>query len=357
VKGRVLIAGFATRHVAESAFHAGYPVYAVDHFCDQDLSWYTQDRIKFDDLEDLPNAIEEMCHRHKFDLLVVTSGAEDLKTTIPICGTSKKVVVKFLDKLEMQQFFEELKVPVAGLVRQGEFPAMIKPRRGAGGWRNTIVKNETDITAWKELYPDTPYLLQKVIEGVPSSVCCVADGYQARAIAVNEQILRGQGISKFGFSGSVTPFNHALKQQMVSVAERIAASSGCVGTVGIDFVVGKDAYTIEINPRFQATVDTIEKATGFNVFQCHMDAYRGILPNAAPEPIIFAARNILFADQDINVHVNLKRFHSISSDIPWPDTFFEKDHAIISVYGWGSSRHDALMLLDKNIKTVQQYLR
>ena len=38
VKGRILVAGFATRHVAQSAALAGYEVCAVDHFCDQDLS-------------------------------------------------------------------------------------------------------------------------------------------------------------------------------------------------------------------------------------------------------------------------------------------------------------------------------
>ena len=39
MRGRVLVAGFATRHVAQSANRAGYEVCAVDHFCDQDLGW------------------------------------------------------------------------------------------------------------------------------------------------------------------------------------------------------------------------------------------------------------------------------------------------------------------------------
>ncbi len=78
MKGRVLVAGFSTRHVAQSAARAGYEVCAVDHFCDQDLFWYTTDREKFSDLADLPDAIQEICRRHTFDLVIVTSGAEDL---------------------------------------------------------------------------------------------------------------------------------------------------------------------------------------------------------------------------------------------------------------------------------------
>jgi uncharacterized protein len=353
---RVLVAGFATRHVAQSAFHAGYSVYAVDHFCDQDLNWYTKDRIRFEDLENLPDAIEEMCHRYQFDMLVVTSGAEDLATGIPLFGTSGEKVARFLDKLDMQHFFEDLGVPVAGLAQTGKFPAMIKPRHGAGGWRNTIVKDEREITAWKELYPEIPYILQLVVDGRPASVCCVADGTRARAVAVNEQILRGGSTSAFGFCGSVTPYEYPLNRHMIAIAETIAASSGCTGTVGIDFVAGKEPVAIEINPRFQATVDTVETATGCNLFQLHINACRGILPEVTPHPAKYAARGILFADRDMMIRSDLRRLSPIIADIPWPDTFLEKGQAITSVFGWGGTREAALALLDKNIKMVQQYL-
>jgi predicted ATP-grasp superfamily ATP-dependent carboligase len=357
MKGRVLVAGFATRHVAQSAFRANYLVYAVDHFCDQDLTWYTKDRIRFDELEELPSAIEEICGRHQFDLIVVTSGAEDLLTDLPVCGTSKEKVGRFLDKLEMQHFFEDLGVPVAGLAKEGEYPAMIKPRRGAGGWRNAIVNSEQETAAWKDLYPDVRYLRQRLVQGVPSSVCCVADGIRARAIATNEQLLRGEGGSAFGFCGSVTPFEHAHSSAMIAIAETIAAASGCSGTVGIDFVAGKKPYIIEINPRFQATVDTVEMAMGCNMFQLHADACQGVLPDIRPRPEKYAARRILFAEKDVTISANLKHLYPIIADIPWPDAFFEEEQAITSVYGWGETKEAALSRLDKNITAVQQYLR
>jgi hypothetical protein len=357
MKGRALVAGFATRHVAQSAFRANYLVYAVDHFCDQDLTWYTKDCIRFDELEELPSAIEEICGRHQFDLIVMTSGAEDLPTDLPVCGTSKEKVGRFLDKLEMQHFFEDLGVPVAGLAKDGEYPAMIKPRRGAGGWRNAISNSEQETAAWKDLYPDVRYLKQRLVQGVPSSVCCVADGIRARAIATNEQLLRGEGGSAFGFCGSVTPFEHAHSSAMIAIAETIAAASGCSGTVGIDFVAGKEPYVIEINPRFQATVDTVEMAMGCNMFQLHADACQGVLPDIRPRPEKYAARRILFAEKDVSLRANLKHLYPIIADIPWPDAFFEEEQAITSVYGWGESKEAALTRLDKNITAVQQYLR
>lgn len=357
MKGRVLVAGFATRHVAQSAFRAGYAVCAVDHFCDQDLYWYTQDQLKFDELEELPAAVEEMSTRHQFDMLIVTSGAEDLSTGLSLCGTSREKIARFLDKLDTQAFFEGLGVPVPGLLREGNYPAMIKPRRGAGGWRNAIISSREDLVTWQELYPDVPYLLQEVIDGIPSSVCCVADGARARAITTNEQILRGENGASFGFCGSITPLKHPEKNPLITLAEKIAAASGCRGTIGVDFMYGTKPWAIEINPRFQATVDTVEQATGCNMFQLHVDACRGVLPESSPRPTQFAARSILFADRDLTIRANLAHLFPIVADIPYPDTSFEKGQAIVSVYGWGKTKTAALRLLDKHIKTVQQYLR
>ena len=112
MKGRVLVAGFTTRHVAQSAaLLAGYEVCAVDHFCDQDLTWYTRDRIRFEDLADLPDAIAQMGERYSFDFAIATSGAESLPSPVPLCGTPRESVEQFLDKLEMQRFFEGLRRP------------------------------------------------------------------------------------------------------------------------------------------------------------------------------------------------------------------------------------------------------
>lgn len=358
MKGRVLVAGFATRHVAQSAHRAGYEVCAVDHFCDQDLSWCTVDREKFDELSDLPDAIGRIAGRHAFDLFVATSGAEDIPVTLPLCGTPRDRIARFLDKLDMQHFFESCSIPVPRLMGPGIYPAMVKPRRGAGGWRNAVIHNKAGMSAWEALYPDVPFIRQELVAGIPASVCCVTDGAMARAIAVNEQILRGNGESAYGFCGSITPFAHPLNARMIACAEKVAAASGCRGTIGVDFMVGNDnLWAIELNPRFQGTVDTIEQSCGCNLFDLHVNACRGMLPASAPVPACIAARSILFADRDMTVRADLSRLRDFVSDIPWPGTFFEADQAIFSVSGWGPTRDEALSMLDKHITTVRQYMR
>lgn len=356
---RVLIAGFATRHVAQSAANAGYEVCTVDHFCDQDLSWFTKDREKFSDLADLPDAISRILRRRKFDYFVPTSGAEILPVAIPLLGTDSRSIRRFMDKLDTQHFFEEICVPAPRIVPDGHYPAMVKPRTGAGGWRNAVIASDAAMAAWRERYENAPHIQQEVIDGVPASVCCVATGSQALAIATNEQILRGgNGESAYGFSGSVTPATHPAREEMQALAGWIAATSGCVGTIGIDFVIGTNGpVAIEVNPRFQGTIDTVEMATGANLFSLHLNACQGMLPPGSPAASQVACRTILFAGRDITINEDLSRFREFVSDIPWPGTSFEEEQALISVYGWGPDREAAFSLLDKHITTVRQYMR
>jgi hypothetical protein len=275
-----------------------------------------------------------------------------------LCGTPPEQVARFLDKLDIQHFFESLDVPVPRLLPDGKYPAMIKPRTGAGGWRNAVIGSDAEMAAWKTLYEDVPHIRQEVIRGIPASVCCISDGSHAMAITANEQILRGSGDSSFGFSGSITPFDHPLAGEMIAHAERIAAASGCRGTLGIDFVVSSErAVAIELNPRFQGTVDTVEMACGCNLFDLHAGACAGHLPARRPGPREVAVRSILFADRDLTVTADLAKLKEFVADIPWPGTFFEKGQAVVSVYGRGATRDAALALLDKHISTVRQYMR
>lgn len=356
MKGRVLIAGFATRHVARSAWKEGYAVYAVDHFCDQDLSWYTADRLKFDDLEEIPDRILEMAGRHTIDFFVPTSGAEIISSPIPLAGTDAPTAARLLDKLEVQRFFEGEGIPVPPLAREGDFPYVIKPIAGAGGWRNAIIRSRNDLERWRVENPGIEAILQKQVQGIPASVSCIADGKQAVAIAANEQILRQGDASPFGFIGSVTPLDHPFVVKMKALAVKAAAASGCVGSVGIDFVLGEDAWAIEVNPRFQGSVDTVEASTGSNLFSLHMDACQGKLPPEASGSARYAARRILFAERDLVVGENLARLGLPIADIPWPGTAFEEGQAVVSILGTGRDRSEALQDLDNTLNKLKRYM-
>jgi hypothetical protein len=356
VKKTVLIAGYATRHVASSAKRAGYRVCSVDHFCDLDLGWYVDDYVRFEELADLSPAVDRISSRNRIDHCIFTSGAENFPANgIPRAGTDPNTISRFLDKQEMQTFFEELSIPHPPLAAEGVYPAMIKPITGAGGWRNAIVRTAEEKDAWREKF-DLPFICQRIIEGVPASVSCISDGKRAVAVAANEQILRGTDEASYGFAGSITPCDHPLAGEMMTLAEEIVGASGCIGSVGVDFILSDEAVAIEVNPRFQATLDTVEYSLGQNIFSLHMDACSGQLPDSRPTPRRYAARRILFAEKDCMIHSNLLRFSPFIADIPVPGTAFSEGDAVVSVFGYGGSKDAALKMLDNHISIIHPYL-
>jgi hypothetical protein len=353
----ILVAGYTTRHVAASAARAGYDVYAVDHFCDQDLIWCTKDHLAFDELNELPFAVEEMLDAHDIDHVVTTSGAELLPVRDRL-GTPVDVAERFMDKGKTQDFFEEIGVPVPRRLGPGEYPAMMKTLSGAGGWRNACVHSDAERQAWEEFVEHLPSMAQEPISGQPASVSCLGTGDAALALCANEQILRGGDTCAYAFSGSLTPCRHPLADRMMELAENIIAASGCVGSVGVDFVLTDDeAYAIEINPRFQGTVETVERALGVNLFSLHADACKGLLPKKRPEPVCFAVRRILAAPRPIKINKEMSALRETITDIPHPGTSFEEGEVMFSVTGSGANREDAFSSLDKHIRDALQLIK
>jgi predicted ATP-grasp superfamily ATP-dependent carboligase len=353
----VLVAGFSTRHVVQSAHRAGYIPYAVDHFCDQDLFWYTRDRVRFEELDEIPDCIRSLAQKYPIDFLVVTSGAEHLQSRIPLLGTAPDRLERLMNKEKTHQLFGEMGIPTPALIHDDTYPVMAKPVHGAGGWRNRILHNDQEKNAWMEEFPDIPKIFQQIVEGIPASVSCIANGKEARAVAVNEQLLRGSEDAPFGFSGCFTPIVHPAVDTMISFAETAAGESGCMGSVGVDFVLSENIWAIEINPRFQATLDTVERATGCNLFNMHVRAFSGEIPAQRPLPRHFAARSILFADKDFVLTKDLARFAPNAADIPWPGTHFEKGNAVVSVFGTGPTRDAAEQMLNTNITSIRRYIQ
>jgi uncharacterized protein len=313
--------------------------------------------MKFEELEELPDRIAEMAARHRADFFVPTSGAETLGPPFPLAGTSGETAARLLDKLEVQRFFEQEQIPVPPLAGDTDFPYIAKPRCGAGGWRNAVIRSGEDLARWREENAGMEPLLQELVPGIPASVSCLADGRgHAVALAANEQILRGCGANPFGFTGSVTPLSHPLAGQMRILAMRAAAASGCTGSAGVDFVLGAEAVAIEVNPRFQGTVDTVEAATGISLFSLHLDACQGKLPAELPLPGCTAMRGILFADRDLVVAEDLAPLAPGVADIPWPGTAFEEGQAVVSVLGKGKDREEAFQDLDNTLNKLKRYM-
>jgi predicted ATP-grasp superfamily ATP-dependent carboligase len=148
--------------------------------------------------------------------------------------------------------------------------------------------------------------LQQQIPGIPGSISFAADGSSVVILGFSRQLVADVrlGAGRYRYCGSVLgnhqakifPRQQELMERAGMVAAVIAREFRLVGLNGIDFVARHGIpYPIEVNPRFSASMELIERAHGISMFQIHADACHGVLP-AIPErqPRLYA-KGIVFA--------------------------------------------------------------
>jgi uncharacterized protein len=365
---RVLVVGYNTRHIVCSAKRAGFHVESVSHYEDSDL-------IKCGDVtrfirDEFPEVITDADYRNlkalvrgiSYDHAILATGFETLD--IPRVAGNPPSLSSFVnDKDCLKDKLESLDYPVpqhVDLEDSLSFPIILKPKRGAGGFRNVIVRDKQHLQRSIEQYHENGwdnFFLQEFIHGIDASASILSTGKQAVTIAINEQLigLKNLGpMQRFSFCGCVTPLRTSFAREIEEISNSIATDLGLVGTNGIDFIIGADGpVIIEINPRFQATLDTIEGALGINLVEAHIKSCQGeLVPRARYSR--FACRTVYFAEHDFYVKKTCEGQNYM--DIPRKGTFIERAKPVISAIGYGKSRDCAFNSALHYIETAKRYV-
>ena len=362
---KILIVGYSVRHIACSATKAGHNVFAADSFCDLDLEACSNGITLLPQTLDAPQAeslIQTYIEKISPDAVVLGPGLEESRVKgVRVLNNPPEKAALVSDKLWLANWLEERGFPFIPTVESPEnvsFPAVIKPRKGAGGVGCKLVKKATDLKPEEEVKLEEGMIIQDWLSGTPASVSLIGTGRDSRAIAVNEQLIGAHwvGADEFRYSGNISPLELSpltsckgtLQPEMARVAEAIVSELRLVGSNGVDFLLTeKGPVVVEVNPRFQGSLDVVEMSTGKNVFQAHLDAFGGILPDG-PAPKEVAGRAILFADESIKIGELLTRWimgkHWIT-DIPRPGSDIKKSDPVASVLATGRDRAEVLNLL------------
>src|SRR5256885_1802707 len=122
--------------------------------------------------------------------------------------------------------------------------------------------------------------LQQRIAGVAGSIVFAADGRRAVPLGLS-RILGGEsafGADGFRYCGSILgsagdpqfPADERLLERATLLAQSITRAFGLVGVNGADFIArGGVPYAIEVNPRFTAAMELVERAYGISLFEVH----------------------------------------------------------------------------------------
>ena len=381
--------------LAVSARRAGYQVYAVDFFGDQDLKrlcrkslsiikqrpWRTCGQMSSDfNPEALLQLTRELLKENVIDTALLSSGLDDssdvlfeLNDLIPILGNHPNIIKKIRDKIKFFQELKRLGIPhpetaIAENYKEARekskdigYPVLVKPSRGFGGVGIRKAQNPKEFEqAFRDAaLCDEKILIQEHISGTTASASLISSTNGAITLTLNEQLLGLDEVSQeepFGYCGNVVPLvaTRAVTDKCKDIVERIAMHFGLVGSNGIDLVISKEGipYVVEVNPRFQGSLECVERVLGMNVVKAHVKAcLEEILPTIVKKPQVFCVRLILFAPQR-SIMPDLNTFEEVR-DIPLPRVIVEKGEPVCSIVVEAADRNSSL----RKAKIIAELIR
>lgn len=344
----VLVIGYNSRVAACSARRAGWEAYSLGHHSDLDLLGCVKKHVCF---EEHPADLKPLLRQFDVDYYVLGSGFEDADVPASkVLGNDPRIAKNVVSKVWLARKLDELGIPQPELFDRENvrYPCIAKPIVGGGGHKNYVVRDES------MLPPEDTYFLQELVVGRPLSTCTFSTGSEAIAATVNEILVGKKWLGTdlpYNYCGNVTPYITRFSDEMRAISERLIPELGLVGTNGIDFVVNKDGpKVLEVNPRFQGSLDAVELATGENVFQAHVDAINGRLRPFRIRQ--YGYRAILFAPRLLRVTADLSG--PMRADIPPVGTTYKKGDAICTQLGKGRTRGEASAMVRDGVRQVRK---
>jgi len=372
---KILATGYSVRHIVCSGNRAGYEMYAADAFGDVDTK---RSAKKYFPLNPLQADVKLLKHEiSKADGIIMGSGleradfdflkAEDRRK---ILGNAPELTKEVSNKAWLSSRLDDLGVPhpltytgreiaedekKAKQAKHLHYPVVAKPAYGGGGTANFFCLNEKELILWAKQLPE--FLFQEYINGTHASVSLISSKREAISVSVNEQLIGLDSLDApgpFVYCGNVSPFVTNFSRRLCEIAAELTNELGLIGTNGVDFVVTDDGpVVIEVNPRFQGSLDTVELSTGLNLVDAHVKAVTEDLLMERMEAKRYAAKAIAFANQEEVVMGNLDREVQGIVDIPEKGRIIKQGEPIATGIGIGNSRESAFAGAMRNVMRIK----
>ena len=313
---RVLIVGVSTRAAAESAARAGFDVVALDGYADIDqhpsvraMSLSRDFGVPFS-AEAIVGAAREI----QSDAVVYLSNLENhpkdvdaLAAGRALWGNASEVLRGVRDPGKLAAAFAAHGIRFPHVFTSSLHATandrtwLIKPRVSGGGQGVRFWSSNEALTRG--------HYLQEFIDGVPGSVVFVAANGKGVALGVSRQLVGESafGVSEFRYCGNIVDCRAEMIGRATTLVDAVTRAFPLVGVGSIDFVSTDDGLCpVEVNPRWSASMELVERSRGFSMFGIHADACaRGALPgfDLTRQPVAAEVHGkaVVFAREDIVV--------------------------------------------------------
>ncbi len=389
----VLVVGVNTRPIVKSAKALGLRTIAVDYFGDVDLVPYADVLFSVKPLkpedpfgEFGQSSLFELSLRalesYEVDAIILTSGMEHNPEHVKKLGGLAKIIgnkttqMEFCkDKKRLFQMADGLGIPYpkTKLVRKPDeaikaandigYPVVLKPAFGGGGINVRLVRSQGDLEIFFSQIlsagDNRTLYVQQLVRGIDASASVLSNGKEARCLTINRQIIGDKrlGVSgPFGYCGNIIPLTvkRELSNKITEYSKSLCTEIGMIGSIGVDFVLSDKPYLIEVNPRFQNTIDCVEGLLSINLLREHIRACGGELCKYGRSKG-FSAKLILYAKEDVKTP-DLGRLSQIV-DIPRKGSTVKKGRPICSMLNFGMDRGSLIVDAYKTADRVYDIFR
>lgn len=367
-----LIVGASIRALMESAVESGYPVMGIDFFGDLDTQRCGKTVGIVNDLGLAPtvNNLMQVARGLTCQGLVYVSGPENHPDELTfweerglLCGNRVSAIKQVRDPWQLRQALSEIGIAMPEFYRVEQWSAdkagekwLLKPlNRGGGHGIAELPQEKVAARALiSSLGDQSRYIVQEYISGISASVTFLADGRQAVVLGTSRQLTGIQGSQPFIYAGNIVPFDSSFllglrtfEEDLIRISKHLASVFGLRGLNTLDFIVNsRGIWVLELNPRWSASVELIEKLRGERLFYPHIAACKAKGQNQFPpsgdnrKPVHkhgwqgFWGKSIVYAQSSFQVTADLD-MHSLYEqgvrDIPPAGTRLENGQPICTV--------------------------
>jgi predicted ATP-grasp superfamily ATP-dependent carboligase len=357
------IVGASARAAAQSAVRAGFAVRAGDLFADVDL----QECCQAVRVSDYPAGLERVVRGPQPGPWMYTGALENhprmvrrLARERPLLGNPADVLVAVRDPGKWSRALRACGVACPRVVTaREEVPSdgtwLCKPLLSAGGAGISFAGETVDRDASRR----RGAFLQEYVAGTACSAVYLGAGEKCALLGTTRQLIGAAwtGASGFRYCGSIGPLRWPASVTVcfIRIGEVLAAEFKLRGLFGVDVVVNEQGvWPVEVNPRFTASVEILEWATGIAPVGLHVAACEtSRLPNVhAVDRGLVCGKAIVFATEAAVVATDLRqslgepatqRWPTLA-DIPTPGTVVKPGWPIVTVLAGGA---DEMQVLDQ----------
>jgi predicted ATP-grasp superfamily ATP-dependent carboligase len=304
-----LIFGASTRAAALSALRAGLRPWCADLFADADLQ--TRCAVQRVSAKEYPRQFLNLVDVDIPGSWMYAGGLENWPVLVgrmerrrPLWGNGNKALTLSRSPWVVADLLRHAGLPCPKIrppdvqVRANG-PWLIKPLRGAGG---------RGIETWdgRPIGRRRAYL-QRHVPGDSYAAVYLGVANNTKLLGLTRQLVGKEWThaAPFRYCGSIgpAPLDALQRQQLERIGMILATGCGLNGLFGVDCILsGQTLWPVEINPRYTASVEVLEYATGLTALAHHRQVFETNAPPAIerePSAVRTVGKAILFAKADL----------------------------------------------------------